>query len=1422
MKSSRLLLVVLAPSLVLSAFCQTNDVISADPKLQLMVDVHTTPFYDEKTAHVKYHVAFDLSIKNIGNDDYNLPVSKLWNVNVTRQDSQEVVNVTPTGDESNMKFVAPGEKLHTMFESASGNDVDSGVYKVTATFNGTAPLTTEFTLPPPQMNADILFTGRLMGYYRLPNRQMFAGDTGCNAAKEASADAKLFFDTFPYKDGDHQIRLGVGDNFAPNYYSRAFANLSTEAGKDIYYWDTKQKVWGPYPEDLKNLDDVRQGYGTIPTDNVACFLSRAHYDAIVPGMLDFHYGPERLRELARFLATIPEDGNFQPVQILAANMMMKTSWTNGHTPVPDRAKRPLPFITKYLQKSAPRNQPSCSLEITNIADGDFVFPWMQSVGIQATRIEAKGCKPRFDAPEVYLCEAAKDDPDDFLKTCRQPSRRLSLKDDTTGGNPRTRKLTYDLIPLNQKTPDVNPGNVKPTSDTPATALTPGTNYAICVFGPEGIPRPDPSKPYCVRFSVYTPFFQYPDWPKEGRSDGQTTYKNPALYVVKNDSQTGSKPGTPVVIFGIVDPDMLENVGADNDSWQAVSVSKSGGKDFWQKQYKTQIVITDPVQTLTQLQEFFEKDYSHGKPFRGLRILLAQMPPQKAKQLAEDLPEKLRFDLIISAADNGLATPNQTVRIEPALLSADDAKSDFKNGTLATPATFIAVPPRHDQSKKRWLQARNLAITSDGHTYWQYTLTGRPILVQATADKSLSCLSASDKSLGCVADQFWKLIYEQGCKPPAGKNCNGAWQRPQGDERENGDRAAIQQLALWFIRQKVHADVALLQQQDFYGHGLEDYIAENCRPKVDNPKHSFECTQQDYPRADLQPEVRAELQSETRADLQQILERIIWEGNFIKTLSVTGAVLKAILKKSKQFAKSEEPGNIPTGELGRALVTLGISPDPNDSDEYLVNGRPLDPNVLYTVATSDYIALGDTGYSELAKPPVGDPDPPAMPRGDVQRISAILCDSIQLSSNDSSYFVKTCDEKMSARDLFDRAANRKPDDPRSGNTNLRKFYAWTFLRPRLGQRVGLSKDVAVATPDEAIKAAMQDRVEHGTNWLWSFDKLSVGFSGLSHTGSEESVSQKFGGVLSPTVTTPHSHSWDWDANSKFTVYHPRVDWFLSDILQYSSTFISQAGQPRTETQSRNQFAFDGGTYLHLPPSTGKTLPQLSLVLSGHFETTVGSPITTLQIASSTLPLVFDQGRTFLLLGRSGFRWENRKSYVEAGLEGGQTLNDIEQFNVLTAPGGPTVPCRLEASVSLTTCINNFNQTNPATPVTSSSTIGIKRSPLDRYGAYWTMRVAVPINDTISYNFQDLSDYFFLSGGDNSGNTRFRHQLIHSLKFKVFPNLSFEPTYTMYFYENKVDYNFLLQQQYSIKINYSFSLSNVHESGRQLKYPKPSSE
>lgn len=111
-------------------------------------------------------------------------------------------------------------------------------------------------------------------------------------------------------------------------------------------------------------------------------------------------------------------------------------------------------------------------------------------------------------------------------------------------------------------------------------------------------------------------------------------------------------------------------------------------------------------------------------------------------------------------------------------------------------------------------------------------------------------------------------------------------------------------------------------------------------------------------------------------------------------------------------------------------------------------------------------------------------------------------------------------------------------------------------------------------------------------------------------------------------------------------------------------------------------------------------------------------------------------------------------------------------------------------------------------------------MDVYGLFWNSRVQVPFAPQLGYEMKNSGDYFFNSGGDNSTDVRFRHALDQTVKFSVFPNLSFEPTYTVFLFENKVDYHVLFQQQFSIKINYAFVWNNNRDKKQQWGYKAPS--
>jgi hypothetical protein len=483
------------------------------------------------------------------------------------------------------------------------------------------------------------------------------------------------------------ILVGMGDNFGPYYYARAFSPAPpeqlTHPGKELYEWSEHDHQWYFYtgtPKETKRL--LRQGWGTIPTDNVGCFLSYVHYDPIVPGKHDFYYGPKRLRQLARFLASLPKEkedkkgaNEFSAVQMLAANLVMKTSWASDHKPVPDSGKGPLPFTTRYVPPKGPPDDKKTgdrpSLTIEDFTDEGFTYPWMQFVEVTAKNWKAS------DSPHVFVCKADDGDPDRFDEKagCKRldpapagsdepaPATAEKIKPALSGGGDRTSPSAPapdpkagDEVIFRYRIPD-------------SSRLIPGKNYFICIPAAQQVASvgnsPDQDgcgsnlkagkKPYVFRFSVYEPFFQFPfdGWPNTSHSRSTGQYKDPDLYVVKELN------GTPVVIFGVVDQDLRQHVGGDNFAWKNVSDDTSSRDRL----YNTEIAIGKPVLALQQLNDYFEQQHPG---FRGIRILLAQMSPDAARVTAQHLPKSVRFDVVITGADDALATPNQSVESSPPL------------------------------------------------------------------------------------------------------------------------------------------------------------------------------------------------------------------------------------------------------------------------------------------------------------------------------------------------------------------------------------------------------------------------------------------------------------------------------------------------------------------------------------------------------------------------------------------------------------------------------------------------------------------------------------------------------------------------------------------------------------------------------------
>ena len=235
----------------------------------------------------------------------------------------------------------------------------------------------------------------------------------------------------------------MGDNFAPELLARTVENKTP---------DTR------YAGQMINKDVLTAGRDEVASDNVACFLRLMGFGAIVPGQEDFYYGPERLRQLARFLARAG-DRNYRPVQMLAENLVISAAERKQPPRLPRSLLRPA--VRDALQDKGP-----IRFELPS-----DVLPWLKWVSATGS----------VDGMSAYDCLASASNPSDF-----------KLPDENG----------------NSCAPMAQPG-VSPKSYEFAAGLKAGSNHALCAVYPDGATR----KTHCQLFSVQHPFFQYqPDEP----------------------------------------------------------------------------------------------------------------------------------------------------------------------------------------------------------------------------------------------------------------------------------------------------------------------------------------------------------------------------------------------------------------------------------------------------------------------------------------------------------------------------------------------------------------------------------------------------------------------------------------------------------------------------------------------------------------------------------------------------------------------------------------------------------------------------------------------------------------------------------------------------------------------------------------------
>jgi hypothetical protein len=732
------------------------------------------------------------------------------------------------------------------------------------------------------------------------------------------------------------ILVGTGDNFAPELEARVFEPRLAGGGgpyergnKELFNWNGD--AWIPYEKTTGlERENLSHGLGTIPNDNVGCFLAAAKYTAVVPGKHDFYFGAERVRQFARFLAGFnspAEAGDtppakYAPVQMLGANLVLKTVPITDQPLLPREIKAP-PFKTEWPKEYS----------VLNLQDRTSVYPWFSyaKINLVALKLDAQ----RLDYLQNWFSEKGlasesgvkeflrSQNDEDFSKVLESLTKaiddfpytsvlRCDSQSDPNDVDPRTRPCT----PIVERKVGLVGNSLAYFFEFPAlyqgkdghfSNLTSGKNYGFCSKDKGG-------EWYCLRFAVHTPFFYFPHQVPQSTNN----FTDPDPYVLTEDGTTA--------VFGVVDNDLGSRVGVLNFGWHNTKPN-----------LKTVVSAEDPAQALREQLDYFQRRYwgQNKRAFTGLKVLLAQMSPQRARVLAARLPD---FQVVVTGADEEQGT------------SLTRLDTQWRPNTRA--GSFVAVPlPIYNRASATvavnfsWVDAsqkvemRPLSWADESQKVRTWRLS---------SDWRDPVLEYKPKSVRPA--QFWLGVDK------ALQTCLPSYLRDKlNDTPKPSDSEKLKWLTLCAIREKTNADVALIQKRDFF-----DQIPEGTE---DSPDRA-----------------------------QQILDRLIWKGDLLTLMYVPGSAIKEALAQSKKYKAEDASALSLADEKSRQLEILGIETD-KATNEPLINEVPIDDKKIYAVATSDYIGAGDTGYPALAAKAINPRTYPGGFPNQLLPISSVVCRKI---------------------------------------------------------------------------------------------------------------------------------------------------------------------------------------------------------------------------------------------------------------------------------------------------------------------------------------------------------------------------------------------------------------------------------------------
>jgi hypothetical protein len=1210
----------------------------------------------------------------------------------------------------------------------------------------------------------VLYTGEMLGYFRMPELQLDKFDS-CPTAPERNSAAWQFQRSMANALENQigtTVRVAVGNNLAPYLLSRKIWNNGEFHDKGSVFDGSDDR----YSQEHRTYT---LGEGTIHADNVACFILATGFDALVPGIHDFYFGPERLREVARFL----RERSNGATRLLAANMALQTRNIDVNQPG---------GIAALRDPSKPTGSVPPPEDGIKAALPKVVLPWMRAVRIknafsmQVSRAGAVSRSPQVELMAAHFSDAAQGRFSDWLKSLPQEKGPVDVPSETTQA---AQRASYTFTPKLEKACIVagQPSESKPKCDDPRFVLQPAPDNPVGPDAeyelPAGGPLLEPGGSYsvclvepaawsCIPFDVQHTFFEYPRTAEQIR-----THKELKPWVLKKPASDELA----VALFGVVDPDLMQSVGRLNYTW----LGEDRVRDHYANDdsYETVVQVAQPGESLKQVLRYCLQDPECNTAHK---VLLAQMPEQDAYgivgqlQALKGLPASAAFELIVSQIDSDRASGDRIiVRTTP--VGSDRPQ---KKARREMDQPIVVVPGSHLPSEDLYdLQVRlqKAIVTPNPAPHDTTTIAGERLIRNSVSWGDSFRVNPLDSRQGLSIAQPQSSLLDRLNGSPHLLDGTDLANRatPTFQQAESG----FEQVALKVMREACHADAAFLQHRDIFLTEVRTFLSS----PVDN------------------------------SWAQALVDAILWKGDFIQCIEVTGDVINSLLKRSKELQDDEDNGIDTDLALGWGLATLGVDEEA-PQEKRLIGGQYIDPKKLYSVAITDYLANGDTGYPALQN---------AIP------LPADKWSRTKLLSLSRAVGGKliggSIPSPSNATDLLDSADHYHP--PSKPQPGFRDWWAGWLQGDKTG----------------GIQSSLERHAQRTPVWSISLYKADAGFSMFYHNGTESQLGQRFPGVSSADLSSPNSQTITFD-------YMLRVQRSADKSILYLESDLNYGHKAnRTSTYQRSQSAdywyHELGWAVRIVP--GHQNPAgLKFLVPVALRTQLWPPITQITPAADTPPppgmppskaITGQAPINFFPSFRPGFRFDYAlpkpapsaasgaggaqgqgpggkgqpgqpqtsqlwTSFVEFGFEAGRLLNGPSQFIF-----NPNTPTELKCPVSDPTCV----LTAPYGVFKSVEVDGGRNHT--QKGFYFDFRWDMPLPRLKDLEFvaESRGDFYvFGAPRDSAVDTRLFNDAKAALIVPIpgLRKLSLAPTFEWIVFRNKIADNTYYAASMSVSLSYSF--------------------